>query len=218
MTGSEDKGSRASDEVRERMVKALALSDKRIIEKKITQLLNWIFELNAWGPAPYAELWEPEDYDTERADRDKILKELGVSFTKKYFTEKYNFEEDDIEITPATPDHPFTKSKIPIPSGERGGGEVLPIALAEADAAVKVEEDELTKLVKSVAPLLEKAIEPLVKSIKTYFNDSSSFAEAMEKTQTLLLKASTDEIENIIARINYIAFLKGSADVIGEEK
>lgn len=210
MTGSEDKGSRASDEVRERMVKALALSDKKIIEKKISQLIRWTFDVNGWGAAPYAELWEPEDYDKERADRDNVLKEQGITFTKKYYMDKYNLEEDDFEVSPqstvASPQSKLTPAD-PIP----------PVELAEAEV-VKQEEDELTKLVKSVTPLLEYAVKPFINTIKKTFDESSSFAEAIENVQTLIPKASTDEIENIIARINYISFLQGSADVLSENK
>lgn len=213
LTGSESKGSYASDQVRERMVKALALSDRRIIEKKITQLLEWIFEVNGWGPAPYAELWEPESFDKTRADRDKILTEQGVKFTKNYFIKNYNFEEDDIEIT--------TSPSIPLLGKEREvKGEVVtpePLQFAEPDA-VKKEEDELTKLLNAVTPLLEGQVKPILNSVKKAFDESASFAEALDKVQILIPKASTDQIEEIIAKANYIAFLKGSADAISEEK
>ena len=201
LTSSGDKGSYASDLVRERMVRALAVADKKIIEKKLTQLIGWIFEINSWGAAPHAELWEPEDYDKERADRDKVIFDSGVGFTEQYFLKNYSFEKGDIVI----------KDSSAIPATTEP-----PVQLAEAE--LKTEVDELNKLIKSVYPLMDNAVEPLRNKIQNIFDEAENYAEAMENVQTLLPKVSTDEIENIVAKLNYIAFLKGSADAMKETK
>lgn len=202
LTSSGDKGSYASDLVRERMVRALAVADKKIIEKKITQLLNWIFEINGWGVAPYAELWEPEDYDKERADRDKVLSDAGVAFTEQYYIKHYNFELGDIIIKDKTAPELQT----------------LEPSLQLAETQIKTEQDELNELIKTVYPLMEKTIEPLINKIQNIFDEAENYAEAMENVQALLPKVSTDKIENIVAKLNYIAFLKGSADAMKETK
>lgn len=74
-------------------------SDKKLVEATINQLIKWIYEINFnFDEIPVFELYPPEDVDLNLAQRDKILSEAGVAFTKKYFIKTYNLEEDDFEI------------------------------------------------------------------------------------------------------------------------
>lgn len=43
-------------------------------------------------------MYEPEDVDLTLAQRDKILSETGVKFTKEYFIKAYGLEEEDFDI------------------------------------------------------------------------------------------------------------------------
>lgn len=195
LTDSDSKGSYASDEIRERMLKALTSSDKKIALKKTSQLFRWVFDVNGWGSAPTAELWEPEDYDKERADRDQILHNQGLRPTKKYYISKYGFEEDDFELTGSPP--------LSLP--RRGvGGEV---ELAEGEV------DELKILVNSIpSNTLQGLIEPVIKQVLKAFDESTNFEEAMEKVIELIPAANTDEIEEFLTRARFTAFAKGSID------
>lgn len=191
LTDSDEKGSYASDQVRERMLKALVAADKKIAIKRTSQLFAWIFDVNAWGVAPFAELWEPEDYDKERAERDDVLYQQGVRLTKKYYTNKYGFDEDDIELTHSSN---FSSSS----AAEFAEGEV----------------DEIKKLVNSIpSNALQMLIEPLINQVLNAFNESANFEEAMEKVIELIPAANTDEIEDFITRARFTAFAKGSIDV-----
>ena len=74
-------------------------SDKKIVEKTINQLIKWIYELNFPNQdIPQFEMYEIEDVDLNLAQRDKVLVDCGVKFTKKYFIKNYGFDEEDIEI------------------------------------------------------------------------------------------------------------------------
>ena len=74
-------------------------SDKKIVEKTINQLIKWIYELNFPNQdIPQFEMYEIEDVDLTLAQRDKVLVDCGVKFTKKYFIKNYGFDEEDIEI------------------------------------------------------------------------------------------------------------------------
>lgn len=201
LTDSEDKGSYASDEIRERMLKALTSSDKKIALKKTSQLFRWIFDVNGWGSSPLAELWEPEDYDKERADRDKVLHEQGFRPTKKYYLSKYGFEEDDFELTDSKP----PDSKTPLSLPRRGGGGEVELAEGEVD--------EIKKLINTIpSNTLQSLIEPVIKQVLKAFDESTNFEEAMEKVIELIPHANTDEIEDFISRARFIAFAKGSID------
>ena len=74
-------------------------SDKKLVEDVINQLIQWFYEINfANGEVPVFELYEPEDVDLTLAQRDKILSDTGVKFTKEYFIKNYGLEDEDFDI------------------------------------------------------------------------------------------------------------------------
>ena len=74
-------------------------SDKKLVESVINQLIAWIYEINfSNADVPVFEMFAPEDVDLTLAQRDKILSETGVKFTKEYFIKNYGLEDDDFEI------------------------------------------------------------------------------------------------------------------------
>ena len=52
---------------------------------------------------PIFEMYAPEEVDLTLAQRDKILSETGIKFTKEYFIKAYGLEEDDFEIREDVP-------------------------------------------------------------------------------------------------------------------
>ena len=74
-------------------------SDKKLVESVINQLIAWIYEINfSNADVPVFEMFAPEDVDLTLAQRDKILSETGVKFSKEYFIKNYGLEDDDFEI------------------------------------------------------------------------------------------------------------------------
>lgn len=74
-------------------------SDKKLVESVINQLIQWIYEINFSNQdVPVFQMYEPEDVDLTLAQRDKILSETGVKFTKEYFIKAYGLEEEDFDI------------------------------------------------------------------------------------------------------------------------
>ena len=74
-------------------------SDKKLVEGVINQLIQWIYEINFTNAeVPVFELYEPEDVDLTLAQRDKILSDTGVKFTKEYFIKNYGLEDEDFDI------------------------------------------------------------------------------------------------------------------------
>ena len=71
--------------------------DASLVERVFNQLLSWICELNfSVDTLPTFELFEQESIDKLQAERDKILTEIGVSFTEQYIHRTYGFEDGDI--------------------------------------------------------------------------------------------------------------------------
>ena len=74
-------------------------SDKKLVESVINQLIQWVYEINfSKEDVPKFELYEPEDVDLTLAQRDKILYDTGVKFTKEYFIKTYGLEDEDFDI------------------------------------------------------------------------------------------------------------------------
>ncbi len=74
-------------------------SDKKLVESVINQLIRWIYEINYSNEdIPIFEMYAPEDVDLTLAQRDKILSETGIKFTKEYFIKTYGLEDEDFDI------------------------------------------------------------------------------------------------------------------------
>ena len=92
-------GSYAASQTHMSVRKDIVDSDKKMVEKTINQLIKWIYEINFSGQdIPQFEMYEIEDVDLNLAQRDKVLVDCGIKFTKKYFIKNYGFDEEDLEI------------------------------------------------------------------------------------------------------------------------
>lgn len=87
-------------------------SDKKLVETTINQLIRWIYEINFPNEdIPLFELYQEEDVDLVLAQRDKILSETGVKFTKEYFIKNYNLDDEDFDLREDPPSVPSPKFK-----------------------------------------------------------------------------------------------------------
>lgn len=92
-----DSGSYSLGQVHAEIRKEIIDADKKLVTNTINQLITYICQLNSIKDIPEIKFFEEEDLQKERAERDRILKDLGVKFTKKYFIKHYNLDEEDIE-------------------------------------------------------------------------------------------------------------------------
>ncbi len=93
--------------------------DARMIEAVVNQLLRWAVAVN-WGgqEAPVWCLREQEEIDTQRPTRDKILTECGVKFSREYWLETYDLDDDDLAPEAETPAPLATQPAVPAQEGE----------------------------------------------------------------------------------------------------
>lgn len=93
------RGSYAASNTHLKIRQDLIDSDKKLVESTINQQIKWIYEFNfPNSEIPTFEMYEIEDVDLNLAQRDKILSETGVKFSKEYFLKTYGLEEEDFEI------------------------------------------------------------------------------------------------------------------------
>jgi len=100
-TEVQDKSTHAAAGGHSDMLTALTKGDKRIVHTVFRTLIRFIKELNFGNvPVPEFEYYEDEDIDKTLAERDKILTDSGVKFSKQYWLKTYNLQEEDIDETP----------------------------------------------------------------------------------------------------------------------
>jgi len=94
---TEAEANRASATAGLEVTRDIRNDDASLVEGVFNQLLMWICELNfSVDTLPTFELFEQESIDKLQAERDKILTEIGVSFTEQYIHRTYGFEDGDI--------------------------------------------------------------------------------------------------------------------------
>jgi hypothetical protein len=96
---NEGEGSYKASDIHREMLSYLGVSDKKLVERALNTLIEYYVKIN-FGDAcmPKVKLNKKEAVVEESAERDKILKDMGVNFTKEYFMKRYNLTEADFEL------------------------------------------------------------------------------------------------------------------------
>lgn len=174
-------------------------SDKKLVEGVINQLIQWIYEINfANAEVPIFELYEPEDVDLTLAQRDKILSDTGVKFTKEYFIKNYGLEEEDFDIRediiPASPNFKEFKEEE----------EKLVPGQAQIENLFKfITEGDLNKQAQSM-------LSPLIK----LFESCENYEEAFELLTDKNLHSK--QFEQTIQKALFLCELQGRSDGLDE--
>ncbi|MEJ5227208.1 DUF935 domain-containing protein [Thermodesulfovibrio sp.] len=185
-------GSYAAAQAHMQVRKDIIEADKKLVEKTLNQLIRWIAELNFGGTEfPVFSMWEQEDVDKALAERDKILVDAGVRFTKKYFQKAYGFEDEDIEAC-EVPQQPqqfaeVEKQDSPFPDQQ---------AIDDAIDAITPEE-------------LQAQMEGVLKPIIDLINESKDYNTVMEKLINTYPDMDTKAIEDMLARAIFVSELWG---------
>ena len=175
-------------------------SDKKLVEGVINQLIQWIYEINfANAEVPVFELYEPENVDLNLAQRDKILSDTGVKFTKEYFIKNYGLEEEDFDIRediiPASPNFKEFKEEE----------EKLVPGQAQIENLFKfITEGDLNKQAQSM-------LSPLIK----LFESCENYEEAFELLTDKNLRSK--QFEQTIQKALFLCELQGRADGLDED-
>jgi phage gp29-like protein len=99
-------GSYKASDVHRQMLEYIGISDKKIVESGLNQMFDYYTELNYGTSTSLSnrdkkirvKLSKKEAITDETAERDKILSEIGIKFSKEYFMKKYNLGDEDFEL------------------------------------------------------------------------------------------------------------------------
>lgn len=98
-TEMEKTGSYKASEIHKEMLQFLGTSDKKLVESSLNKIIDYYCEVN-YGkiPKPKIRLTLKDSVIEESAERDKLLTEMGVKFSKEYFMKRYNLSEGDFNL------------------------------------------------------------------------------------------------------------------------
>lgn len=167
-------------------------SDRKLVEKTINQLLQWIYEINFTNQdAPIFEMYQEEDVDLTLAQRDKIISECGVKFTKEYFIKAFGYDAEDFEIIEKAPsDSQFSQFK------------------EEPEIEGQIQIDELFKFLSEteLSTQAQKMLNPLLSLLE----NCESFEEAKELLTDKNLKSK--QFEQSLQKALFLCELQGRSD------
>nr|BDD46501.1 hypothetical protein 5 [bacterium] len=193
-------GSYAASNTHMDVRKDITEADKRIVERTLNQLIRWIYEynFNERNNIPVFSMWEEEDVDLNLAQRDKILFDSGVKFTKEYLMRTYGFEEKDIEVPEA--------------GVQTHSGKVGEVSKTEKSEPVFQEFRELPfpdqqaidKFIDSFSEdELQAQADTILKPIFDLINKADSYEEIYENLSEKGLR--TNEIEKILQKVIFVS-------------
>jgi len=197
-----NKGSYSASKTHMDVRKDIIDADKRIVERTLNQLIQWIYELNFTGQndIPVFSMYEEEDVDLTLAQRDKILADAGVKFTKKYLMKAYGFEEEDIVVSEAESEANSNNKNIL--KLEKNFREFKQNQTAFPD------QETIDDFIDSFsADELQEQAKTIFGSVFDLVNKASSYEEIQEKLSEQGVK--TDQIEKVLQKVIFISEIWG---------
>lgn len=196
-TDSDGNGSYALGQVHATVRQDIITSDKRLVESWINVLLRWIHELNfGTDDEPKFELYEEQDIDKDLAERDKILVDTGVQFTKKYYIKTYGLEDEDFEIKNQTNSSDFAEQE-----DKEANNPIFAI-----DELINSFSDE------DMGKMVESQILEIVKN----FNENKNMDELEQNLAVLFPQMDSNQMEETLTKVIFVSDLWGRANATEE--
>lgn len=179
-----DKGSYAASQTHENVLEQYQEADQVLVKTAMEEVARLYGQVNAPGvPTPAFQWYEAEDPQTEMADRDKVLSETGVKFTKAYYVRKYGLQEDDFEIGPSAPP----------------GGPETPPGFAEGEGFTS-DQQAIEALVAATLTQGVKGSQEMVQKIMAVIDKADSFEALQEGLALAFPDMAGADFENVLSQ------------------
>lgn len=199
---TEAEANRASATAGLEVTRDIRNDDASLVEGVFNQLLAWICELNFnVETLPAFELFEQESIDKLQAERDKILTEIGVSFTEQYIHRTYGFEEGDIVMQEISPN----------PSLQKKGTD-------KVDFAEPIPKSVIETIGEQLEVEGEAHVEHWLQSIRDQLGQAESLEDFRNQLDSLIPELSYAEYGELLAWGSTAAQFAGRQSVEDERK
>ncbi|MBF0410986.1 MAG: DUF935 family protein [Candidatus Riflebacteria bacterium] len=192
-----DRGTQALGTVHKEILEAYNKSDQAMV-KNFFDSLAWIYcQVNDSSALSPRFVWKyPEETNTELAQRDKTLSDVGLEFSKEYFVRKYGFMDGDIKIT--------KKQATQIPQNNR---QFPGQNFSEANFP---DQEAIDKFINSIPSgkltnFTDKALKPVIGMIEK----GASYEEVIGKITEIYPDMNTDQLEETMARAIFVSDVYG---------
>jgi len=167
-----------------------AMSDKHLVEKTLNEFIQWFCQYNFPEKTyPTFRMFEEFKIDKTQADRDKLMFDMGVRFTPKYWGEKYNLDEDDFTV----------KEDAPVPGNPTDNPNEPPAFSHFA----KKDQTALDKMLDSMTDKqLQDGAEQFLGPIFAIFDKAKSYEQAlvMLRSNKLFKSFTTTQLDELLTR------------------
>lgn len=203
----EGKNSQAAAQTHKDVADDIAQADKAMVTDAWNEIA-WLYaQVNAGPgvPAPLAGYDEPKDLKS-RAELDKLLKEIGVSFTAEHFMENYDLKPTEFTVSAQPPEL---------------SGPALNFAARpdthQKEALVERAQKNLDTAIKKMLPDALKSSREFVAEVENAIRKAESFDDLQDALVELLSPSMTpDALESFLARAMTAAAGHGAASVHAE--
>lgn len=222
-TETGDSGSYALGNVHQQVRQDIIDSDVRLVETQFNILLKWVNELNFNGSCPPEfELYINKGIDKTVAERDKILSETGISFTKEYYKKTYNLDDEDFALRPTSVGDTFSEKAAAGVPGSAGAG---PANGNTTTAAADINNDDIWEqnLIDGLTDYIgdgdfSRIIEPRLSAVISHFAQNRDIDEAMDALSVLYPQDGIKSLEETLTKALFLAEVIADADTFPQSQ
>lgn len=186
-TEVQDKGTYAASQTMGDMLGKVHKSDKRIIERAINKIIDLIYQVNFNSAnKPKFILYADEDVDKLLAERDQILVNTGIKFTKDYYIRNYNLLPEDFELKVEEASS-FSDTQ----------GKIIANEMKQS-----ITDDIVNQLPDK---LLQLQIESTLKPVLSLIEKGDSYETIMEQLAKTYPAMNTNQLEELLTKLLFIS-------------
>lgn len=185
-------------------------ADVRMIVGSMQRVVDTLWALNAFpGDPPRYEMQDDVGLELERATRDALLVPMGVRFTPKYMTERYDLELDDFSLTDPTAPIPPAADNVPTPPAKKPVGLAALLGAARFTPEQQAVEQGVAEVLASIDSIIASA------EIQAAIRLATSPEDLAQRLAALMPEADATEFETVLSRSLFAADILGYAHAQG---
>ncbi len=206
-TEVQDTGTYAASKTMQSMLEKIHGADKRLVERTINKIIDLIYIINFNSTEkPKFILYKEEDVDKVLAERDQILVNTGIKFSKSYYIRNYNLLPEDFEVSEPSS---FTE-KIVTDASSFAVKNVTEASNSGDNKVIQASGSAQDELISQIPDkLLQMQIESTLKPVFDLIQKGESFETIMEELAKTYPEMNTNQLEDLLSKLLFISEIIG---------